>query len=226
MLGLRDYLHKLDQRSVVLALDGSVGSMVVAALATDALGPTSVHAIVDVPGDVSREACCQRLARNLRIDVRDADDMRAAAFVAKPEDALLRRGIVDAYLAAWAAEIGGVILSGADKTALALGEKRLALGADALKPVGDVYRSDLLELMRMRNTISPVFPSTRLASDEAPEIGLDHASLSDEVWCTEVDKALSDHIEYGRSVTEVVADLRDDELAAAVLARLDENRME
>ena len=223
VLGLRDYLHKLDQRSVVLALDGSVGSMVVAALATDALGPTSVHAIVDVPGDVSREACCQRLARNLRIDVRDADDMRAAAFVAKPEDALLRRGIVDAYLAAWAAEIGGVILSGADKTALALGEKRLALGADALKPVGDVYRSDLLELMRMRNTISPVFPSTRLASDEAPEIGLDHASLSDEVWCTEVDKALSDHIEYGRSVTEVAADLRDDELAAAVLARLDES---
>ena len=168
VLGLRDYLHKLDQRSAVLALDGSVGSMVVAALATDALGPTNVHAIVDVPGDVSREACCQRLARNLRIDVRDAGDMRAAAFVAKPEDALLRRGIVDAYLAVWAAEVGGVVLSGADKTALALGEKRRALGADALKPVGDVYRSDVLELMRMRNTISPVFPSTRLAAGEAP----------------------------------------------------------
>lgn len=223
VLGLRDYLHKIEQRSAVLALDGSVGSMVVAALATDALGPTNVHAIVDVPGDVSREACCQRLARNLRIDVRDAGDMRAAAFVTRPEDALLRRGIVDAYLAAWAAEVGGVVLSGADKTALALGEKRLALEADALKPVGDVYRSDVLELMRMRNTISPVFPSTRLAADEAPEVGLDHASLSDEVWCAEVDQVLSDHIEYGRSMTEVAADLRDDELVEAVLARLDES---
>lgn len=223
VLGLRDYLHKLDQRSAVLALDGSVGSMVVAALATDALGPTNVHAIVDVPGDVSREACCQRLARNLRIDVRDAGDMRAAAFVAKPEDALLRRGIVDAYLAVWAAEVGGVVLSGADKTALALGEKRRALGADALKPVGDVYRSDVLELMRMRNTISPVFPSTRLAAGEAPEVGFDHASLPDEAWCAEVDQVLSDHIEYGRSVTEVAADLRDDRLVEAVLARLDES---
>lgn len=223
VLGLGDYLRKLDRRQVVLALDGSVGSMVVAALATDALGPTNVHAIVDVPGDVDREACCQRLARNLRIDVRDAQDMRAAQVVTDARDATLRRGIVGAYLAAWAEELDALVLSGADKTALALGERRFVPEADALKPVGDVYRSDLLELMRMRNTMSPVFPATRLWDREVPMAQERDASVAEEPWCQRVDQMLADHVEYGRGVTEVAAATGDGDLAQRVLRRLDQS---
>lgn len=223
VLGLGDYLRKLDKRQAVLALDGSVGSMVAAALATDALGPTNVHAIVDVPGDVAREACCQRLARNLRIDVRDAQDMRAAQVVTDARDATLRRGIVGAYLAAWAEELDALVLSGADKTALALGERRFVPEADALKPVGDVYRSDLLELMRMRNTMSPVFPAVRLWDREVPMAGERDESVAEESWCQRIDQVLADHIEYGRSVTEAAAAAADGDLAQRVLRRLDQS---
>ena len=224
VLGLHDYLDKQGVRQAVLALDGTVGSMVVAALATDALGPTNVHAIVDVPWDVGREAACQRLARNLRIDVRESSDMRAAAGVTDPADATLRRGIVEAYLSAWAEEEGAMVLSCVDKTGLALGEKRMVPSADTLKPVGDVYRSDILELMRMRNTISPVFPVTTLSNAEAPSLGVSRGGRSNEAWVEAIDAILADHIEWERSVTEVaMGSGHDPVLAQAVLGRLEDS---
>jgi NAD+ synthase (glutamine-hydrolysing) len=120
-LGMRDYVHKLGMRHVLLALDGTLSSMVCAALASDALGPTNVHVVVDAPASVEREAACQRLARNLRLDVREAGDLPLLPKAGDDADLLLRRGVVEAYLASWAAELGGMVLSTLDKTALALG---------------------------------------------------------------------------------------------------------
>lgn len=222
VLGLQDLVKKIGARGAVIGLDGSVGSMVACALATDALGPTNVHAIVDVPGNVAREACCQRLARNLRIDVRDTADMRALRGLSQPDDAVLRQGIVGAYLAAWADELGALPLSGLDKTGLALGgEGRTSFGT-WLAPAGDVYRSDLLALMRMRNTMSPIFPQVSLLEEDAPEVGVPHTSYAAESWCVMVDRVLADRIEFGKSVAGTLRDAQDFTVARAVLSMMEQ----
>lgn len=163
--GTRDFLHKQGWRHVVLALDGTLSSMVAAAIATDALGPTNVHAIVDAPESVEREAACQRLARNLRIDCRDGSDLAALPPAKEASDLLLRRGIVEAYLASWAAELDGMVLSCADKTSLALGGA-LHPAAASLAPLGDVLLSDVVALAAQRNTASPVIPDISLRDAE------------------------------------------------------------
>ena len=46
VLGLRDYVHKNNFPGVVLGMSGGVDSALCAAMAADALGPSSVHAIM------------------------------------------------------------------------------------------------------------------------------------------------------------------------------------
>lgn len=163
--GTRDFFLKQGASHAVLALDGTLASMVTAAIATDALGPTNVHAIVDAPESVEREAVCQRLARNLRIDCRDGSDLAALPGASDAADTVLRRGIVDAYLGAWADELDGMVLSCADKTSIAMGGASTPATA-RLAPIGDVLLSDVADLAVRRNTASPVIPDATLGEGD------------------------------------------------------------
>ena len=71
-LGLRDYIHKVGFKSVVLGLSGGIDSSVVATLAADALGAGNVHAIA-MPSRYSSDhslADAKALADNLGIHYR------------------------------------------------------------------------------------------------------------------------------------------------------------
>ncbi|MBP3885030.1 MAG: hypothetical protein J6D54_08860 [Olsenella sp.] len=222
-LGLRDYVHKLGMHHVLLALDGSLSSMVCAVLASDALGPMNVHVVVDAPEGIEREAACQRLARNLRLDVREAGDLPLLPRTSDGADLLLRRGVVEAYLASWAAELGGVVLSTLDKTGLALGEFLPSPTSAVLQPLGDVYRSLVMDLARMRNTISPVLPTVAPSPREVPSLsGVLRDGCSDETWIRSIDSVLQDHIEWGRTAREIASyGVQRQRLVESVLAALD-----
>lgn len=222
-LGMRDYVHKLGMRHVLLALDGSLSSMVCATLASDALGPTNVHVVVDAPESVEREAACQRLARNLRLDVREASDLPLLPKADDGADLLLRRGVVEAYLASWAAELEGMVLSTLDKTGLALGSFPAFPSAAALQPLGDVYRSLVMDLARMRNTVSPVLPTVAPSPGEVPALpGVLRDGYSDETWIRAIDAVLQDHIEWGRTAREIASyGAQSQGLVESVLGALD-----
>ncbi|MDO5709656.1 MAG: nitrilase-related carbon-nitrogen hydrolase [Coriobacteriales bacterium] len=93
VLGIHDYVHKLGRSDVALALDGTLSSMLLAVLATDALGPTHVHALL-AAGGAARVADVSRLAQALRIDARPTT--LAAA------DGLMARDLMQVELAALA----------------------------------------------------------------------------------------------------------------------------
>ena len=215
VLGIRDHVQKLGLTDVALALDGSLSSMLLAVLATDALGPTHVHALLCAPDASARVADVARLAQALRLDARPVTDL--------PEhDVLLAHDMVQVHLASLARETNALPLASDDKTGLALETYAGRVHAGRLAPLGDVYRIDVLDVARLRNTISSVFPALDVLLSDVPSVGIDVHAWETERLLERMDATLATHIEGERSMSEVAATVEDDELVQAVLGSLRE----
>lgn len=222
VLGLRDYVEKLGVSDVVLPLDGTLSSQVLAALATDALGPMRVHGLDCVPRGHARARVPVLLARTLRIDVRD---MSGSLVALAGEDELFRGDLAAAELELLAREVGGIVLSPCDKTALALERGPFCGRAAWFAPLGDVYRVDVLDLARLRNTMSAVFDTVALVGGDVSDVGTPAASYGDEALMERIDEALALHVEGGRQERSVAETLGDEELARSVIARFRDVRI-
>ncbi len=215
-LGLRDYFVKTERADAVLVMDGSLASCLLAVLATDALGPTRVFALVD---DARPEyaGIALDVARALRINLIECDEC-IRAIQSEP----LRSNALQAYLAQVAAQKGAVALYHADKTFLAVEASSASCRVAELLPFGDVYRSDLMELAHMRNTISPIVPAAAFANFSVPAIsGLDEAEPTPEARLKRVDVTLANHVEWERSLTDVVARQGEGQVCQNIIDALD-----
>lgn len=187
---------------VVLALDGTLSSQVLAILASDALGPTHVHALL-CAADAAGQRASDNLVTRLRVDSRRSEHARTHG--ASAED-VLESSQVEAQLAAWAAELDGVVLSSQDKTALALGLDARQATAAFVVPLYDVYRSDLLTLAHFRNTISPVIPHVALMPADLPD-PWGHAvrgAQEREERLSAIDRVLAEYLENARPIADVI----------------------
>ena len=199
VLGMRDYVDKHGYTDVVLCLDGTLGSQVLAALASDALGPTHVHVLVGSSAGQSAPVC-RELARRLRVDQVDGLG-QLKGFDERDFDEL--------QLAALAREHGALVLSSLDKTALALGVETARLSAATLCPLGDVYRSDVLDMAHIRNTISPLFRRVGLGPQDELLLPMPDGTvrrIADEQELTAVDEVLLGYVEYDRPLCELVVE--------------------
>jgi len=237
-LGVADYLAALGTSEAAVALDGSLSSLALATLACDALGPEHVHALVWARPGTAEEGLCRQLAHNLRVDVRtlDGDDTgktagagttgaaaRVAAGSIPAGDAADAHDVAMMALALLARATGAAPLSSADKTGLAL---EMGVGASAarvacgmLAPFGDLYRTDILELMRSRNMVSAIIPEVALASEDVPALGV--AAIADERperALLRIDSVLAQHVEWGKAPQAIVRDGEDAGLVTAVVA--------
>ncbi len=226
-LSVRDQAEKRELDGVVVVADGSLASCATVALATDAVGPMRVHALVCGQGEALADA--RKLVRSLRI--RDVDELswrdleRAAEALGGEGSQRLASGLVQARLGAWAQEANLLVLSCADKTALAVGasddEPGFVCQASAFAPLGDVYRSDVARIARHRNTVSPVIPPTALVRYCVPEgFGLEELAPNDELRLSELDAALLMHVERGCGLSELAAGRWGEERAAHLLERI------
>ncbi len=226
-LATRDFATKLDRAGAAVVADGTLASAAAVALAVDALGPMRVHALVTGEGEALADA--RELVRNLRI--RDVDELGSRE-LEKAADALgtdgsgsMAAGLVQARLGAWAREANLLVLSCADKTALAVGADddvpAPAAYAESFAPLGDVYRSDVARIARHRNTVSPVIPAGSLARFDVPRgLGLEELAISDELRASELDAALLLHIERGAGLTELASGKWGEAGAAHLLERV------
>lgn len=210
-LGIHDYVTKQGRSEVALCLDGTLGASVLLALASDAVGPLHVHALVGASAGASAPSC-RELARRLRIDYQDATGQPREYDV---------RDLDELELAAMARECGAVVLSPADKTLLALGGAAGHVSCAMLCPLGDVYRSDVLDLAHVRNTISPIFRKVDLTLADALQVTMpsgDVRVLVGETEVTQVDEILLGYVEYDRSYAELASEgSADPKLVDAVL---------
>ncbi len=218
-LGLHDYVRKLGLTGVAFVLDGSLGSMLLAVLASDALGPQNVHALLPHLVERERADACRGLARGLRIDVAEVSGTPQRAWTDGGER--LSRLLPFAQLAAYAQDEGLLPVGSLDKTGLALGRATYQPGV-LLQPLGDVYLSDVVSLARLRNAISPVFGGLDLLDVELPRIeGVEppRGSRAREDWVAQVDAVLCERIEWMRHAFELPGATGVDEgLVRGVLA--------
>lgn len=210
-LGIHDFVTKRGCSDVALCLDGTLGSMMLAALASDAMGPTHVHALVGASAG-ARGASCRELLRRLRVE-----EVTAVGY----PRGLDLRDTDELELARLAGECNALPLSSLDKTALSLGIGMGRLNGALLAPLGDVYRSDVLDMAHVRNTISPIFRRVGLSEADALSLPAPDGttiSIASEAELTQVDEILLGYVEYDRPLYDLVADGANDvELTRAVL---------
>lgn len=209
--GLADACALAGDGGACAVVDGSLGSMVTLALATDALGPTNVRALVLPTGNVALDAASERLVAALRLPEGNVSRLDAAT-----SDPALARDLAEAHLAALARETGAAALGSDDKTGRALGCEVRASAAQ-VSPLADLYRSDVVALAHLRNTISPAIPAEAFSALGAPPVpGLERLS-SDEVRLEFIDLVLSSHIEWELPLTDVAAERGRPESVAAII---------
>lgn len=213
--GLADACALLGGGGACTVVDGTLGSMVTAALATDALGPTNVRALVLPVGDATADGASERLVSALRLP---AGNVVRLALDAQG-DPMLARDLAQARLAALARREGLVALGSEDKTGLAL-DGAVRASAAQVSPLADLYRSDVVALAHLRNTISPAIPSEAFSALGAPSVPGLEALSSDEVRLEFIDLVLSSYVEWELPISDIVAERGRPEATEAIIARM------
>ena len=217
-IGLRDYVDQLGLADVAFVLDGSLGSCVLAALSSDALGPTHVHAIPGTAMDDAAARVAESVASALHIGYGPVGSAPAPADTAR--DPSFAADLDQLSLATVAHATGALPLAHFDKTYLALESIQDQCRAAALLPLGDVYRSDVYELAHLRNTISPVIPREAFSSYDVPPVeGVESVARTSELRLRFVDLTLSTHVEWEYGISDVLTGSESPEVAGAVLRR-------
>lgn len=199
-LGLTDLLRSQGTDDVVVALDGSLTSSLCCVLASDALGPTHVHALLPATLDGEGAARAQTLADTLGVTCHAP----TSKFARLAKDEATMDYVTQLELARLADSLGALPLVALDKTGLALEAGDVLVRGGWLAPLGDVYRLDLSELARFRNTISPVVPRESMRELRVPDIeGITDVAKTDRGRLEFVDMVLMSRIEGNRTPSEL-----------------------
>ncbi len=222
-LGLRDYVGKNGFDAIVVGVSGGIDSALVAALATEALGPERVHC-VSMPSRYSSEGTrtdARRLAENLGCPflelpiepiVEGFGNTLTPVFEGREADLTeenLQARIRGTLLMALSNKFGWLVVATGNKSELSVGYATLygdmAGGFALLK---DVFKTDVFRLSRYLNeragrelipqTIIERAPSAELRADQ-----LDEDSLPP---YPKLDQVLEAYVELDRTREELSAD--------------------
>lgn len=210
--GTRGIIASLGKTSARLVVDGGMPSMLACAVATDALGPVNVRPTVLLWGD-GRDVLSRALVRNLRLEAREL----AASGLFGDVDEELARDVAWARVCAEARRDGSVVVGSSDKTSLALGSAP-ARDLGCVLPFGDLYRSDVLALARLRNTVSPVIPAAARSSWPLEDVASLAGRGSADRRLEQVDFVISSFVEWELPLSDIASDCENEELARAVVA--------
>jgi len=237
-LGLRDYVEKNRFQDVVISVSGGIDSALVAAIASDALGPDRVHC-VSMPSRFSSE--------ETRHDARGLAESLGTSFLELPIEPVMTslletladvfagrepdtteenlqaraRGVI---LMALSNKFGWLVVATGNKSELSVGYATLygdmAGGFALLK---DVYKTDVFRLAVHLNQQAgrELIPQTiidRAPSAELRENQLDEDSLPP---YPELDRVLEEYVELDRSREDLIADGFDPDVVDRALALID-----
>jgi len=161
VLGTRDYVHKNGFQSVILGLSGGIDSALVATIASDAIGPENVHAVL-LPSRYSSEGSVTDAEDLVKRQGINSRIVPIGGMVEAFEAELDLHGLAEENLQAriranvWMAlsnEHGHLVLTGGNKSELATGYSTLyGDSAGGFGPIKDVTKTMVWALARWRNT--------------------------------------------------------------------------
>ncbi|TDC89490.1 NAD(+) synthase, partial [Actinomadura sp. 7K507] len=160
VLGTRDYTRKNGFRSVVLGLSGGIDSALVATIASDAIGPENVHAVL-LPSRHSSEGSVTDAEELVKRQGVHSRVVPIAGMVEAFEEQLDLHGLAAENLQAriraniWMGlsnEHGHLVLTGGNKSELATGYSTLyGDSAGGFAPIKDIFKLTVWDLARWRN---------------------------------------------------------------------------
>ncbi len=217
---VRDYVNRNGFPGALIGLSGGIDSALIAAIAADALGPERVWG-VSLPSrytlDMSNDdALIEAKALGIRHSVLPIEqtvlalnDTLAQTFAGCDIDITEEnmqsraRGVL---LMALSNKFGHVVLTTGNKSEMAVGYATLYGDmCGGFAPIKDVYKTLVFDLVRYRNTCSPVIPERVLTRPPSAELRPDQKD-SDSLPPYEVlDPILEAYVEDSRSIPEIVA---------------------
>ncbi len=236
VLGTRDYCRKNGFEDVVIGLSGGIDSTLVAAIATDALGPEHVHG-VSMPSRYSSDhskSDAEKLAGNLGIDFRTISiepafqaylDMLALSFDGR-EPGLTYENIQSRcrgqLLMALSNEFGWMVLTTGNKSEMAVGYFTIygdSVGGFAV--IKDVLKTRVYDLCRYVNRRAgrEVIPEGVITKPPSAELRPDQRDDQSLPPYDVLDPILELYVEDDRTAGEIV-ELGHDEAMVRRVTRL------
>ncbi len=237
-LGLGDYVRKNGFREVAIGLSGGIDSALVATLAADALGPSSVRTVAMPSPFTSLESRedADEVARRLgvRLDEIPIDDV-LKAYLAALDPAFagtapnvaeenLQARIRGNLLMALSNKFGSLVLATGNKSEMATGYSTLYGDlAGGFAPIKDVPKTLVYELVRWRNphTDPPPIPERVVRKAPTAELRFDQKDSDSLPPYELLDPVLEAYVEYDRSPEDMLAMGMDPDTVWRVVALVD-----
>ena len=233
---LKHYADNNGFEKVVIGLSGGIDSTLTAVIAADALGPDAVLG-VSMPSEYSTSHSVEdakELAANLGIEYIEIPirapydaylDVLESTF--GPQEMSLAEENLQArirgnLLMAISNRYGHLVIATGNKSEMACGYATLygdmAGGFALLK---DVFKTEVYELARYRNTVSNVIPERVLTKPPSAELRPDQLDSDSLPPYEELDPILEAYIERDSSVEEIVSGGHDAGTVAKVITLVD-----
>ncbi|TDC46134.1 NAD+ synthase [Actinomadura sp. KC345] len=242
VLGTRDYVRKNGFRSVVLGLSGGIDSALVATIASDAIGPENVHAVL-LPSRHSSEGSVTDAEELVKRQGVHSRIVPIAGMVEAFEEQLDLHGLAAENLQAriraniWMGlsnEHGHLVLTGGNKSELATGYSTLyGDSAGGFAPIKDVFKLTVWDLARWRNAQTgarlpflhpfaeePV-PEAIIAKEPSAELRPGQRDVDSLPEYTVLDPVLTDYVERDMGRDALVAAGHDPALVDRVVRMVD-----
>lgn len=220
ILGIKDYFSKSGFTKAVLGLSGGIDSAIVCALASEALGPENVMAVL-MPSEYSTGHSVQDaldLVNNLKckheiIPIKEAtaayDRMMAPVFKDLPfniaeENIQARcRAII---VMAMSNKFGYILLNTSNKSECAVGYGTLYGDmAGAIGVLGDVYKTQVYQLAHYINRDKEIIPKNSIVKPPSAELRPGQKDSDSLPEYDILDKILFEYIELKKSSREIIA---------------------
>lgn len=217
----RDYVNRNGFPGALLGMSGGIDSALVATIATDALGASRVWGVsmpsrytLDMSNDDARIEAEALGIRYDRIAIEPAfeafNDLLAPLFVDTVPDVTeenLQSRSRGALLMALSNKFGHVVLPTGNKSEMAVGYATLYGDmCGGFAPLKDVYKQQVYQLARYRNTLGLVIPERVLTRAPSAELRADQRDDDSLPPYDVLDAILQRYVESQRSIPDLLAE--------------------
>lgn len=205
ILGIQSFFKQTNFSKAHLGLSGGLDSAIVAYFLVQALGPSQVTAYY-LPGPYSStlsQTLAQKMAKNLKIkyvqqDITSLFQNFYSNFFTKqaPSNLIttqnLQARIRMICLMIFANESSSLLIGTSNKSEIATGYSSLYGDmTGALCPIGDLYKTEVLQLARYINTTSQIFPKNLLTREPTAELAPNQKDKDSLLPYPQLDKILT-----------------------------------